>query len=327
MSDKPQFFFEEENTEGKHKTSFRFDNTEIKKGDFAVATHLADLYDCDVTTRPPEDGQGLIWDETPREDGLGRWVPGEAGGCDIIEGELFLYVYHTVLGTGSSWNDESLQSASSSMHYGDDGLDKNEFFYDNPYKKHPEYGHLDEDSAIGTYANPFPELQDALDWLTDNCKVITDRARVNIIVMGVDESHRLALSFDVSADDPENRYWYNWKQVTVSHPYSHRIFIYGQSLEQGKPNQRVDNVENWHTNPLFDETHVIKFYCYMNLGAIPNCSSFQTAYKKFDPWVVVKGGKTLGGMYNFKFEEPSIDVECSSSSSSSGESSSSSTWG
>jgi len=43
-------------------------------------TELGDLADVDVATDPPEDGEGLVWDEAG-----GEWVPGSTGGVVSID--------------------------------------------------------------------------------------------------------------------------------------------------------------------------------------------------------------------------------------------------
>lgn len=78
----PEYKYEENNAEGKYPTAIRFNDTEIKKDDEAVATDLIDCYDTQISY-PIEDSSSLTYDPE-----LALWVPGEGAGkgaCNILK--------------------------------------------------------------------------------------------------------------------------------------------------------------------------------------------------------------------------------------------------
>ncbi len=84
----PRYYYEKNNTEGKYPTAFRFDDTEIKKDNEAVATDLVDCYDTDIPTSI-NDKATLNYNSTTT-----LWEPGESSGgsgaCKRIGDDLYV---------------------------------------------------------------------------------------------------------------------------------------------------------------------------------------------------------------------------------------------
>lgn len=314
-SDKPKYHFEENQTEGAHPTAFRFDNTEIKKGDFAVATHLRNLYDVDVITLPPIDGDVLKF-----ESAIGKWVPGKGGGCALLSGEMFLHVRYIIEDNRNPTPLSKKYDYFADVGDGDGGLadpiDENEF-------------------PLGTFENPFSDLPKCMQWINNNCRVIADGAKINIIIAswdrtaqnadnGIEGSLPLYLSWDNFGSSYDERFFIQYEPMIISYPYSHRIFIYGideTSLEE-EPSE-INNVTNWMFLPAFTKPLRIQFRGDIVCNSDCDCSEFDNAIRKLKPFITVTNGLTLGGVYNIKFYEPDVNIECAGGSSSdSGESSS-----
>lgn len=294
MSDntKPRIQFEENQTEGEHTTAFRYDNTELKKGPFAVATHLKNLYDVDVITVPPVDQDVLKYNEA-----IEKWVPGqvESGGCILLSGEIFLHVIYKV--EGNETPNTNTYTYSHGNYY--DGED-----------------HTGEEiSPIGTYENPFAEIADCIQWIQNNCRVISDDAKINIMVYSEEGEHNLIpllLSWNKNVSEFKERFYIQWRPTVISYPYAHRIFIYGVSAETGPiPSNGIENVQRWYNNSIFTYPLRIRYMANISCsGTCPGCGEYQYATTQFQPFFSVKGGLTLGGLYNFKFEEPDVNISC-----------------
>ena len=294
---KPRFHFEEENTEGHHETAFRFDNTEIKKGEYAVATHLRDLYDCDVITVPPVDGDVLKFDGSQE-----KWVPGQAGGsCDLIRGEIFLHVRYKVVHTSA---DNSYER----------------FNYKHGNYQNGEVINPDPDNPIGTFDNPFAEIADAIQWVQNNCRTISDEARINIMVYSdeVDpndsDQHEipLHLSWKNNGATFNDRFFCEWRQANITYPYAHRIFIYGVN---DPPETGVEDVSDWINDDAFHTPLNVRYRAiiYCDSGCV-GWTEFEYATRRFQDFVKIDSGLTLGGIYNFAFREPFVEINCHASS-------------
>lgn len=82
-----KIIYNDENTEGKHDTSFDFRNAELRKDEKAVTTRLANCYDVQITD--PQEGDIIKFDAEVEN----KWINGPGGGkCNVITEDLHLYI-------------------------------------------------------------------------------------------------------------------------------------------------------------------------------------------------------------------------------------------
>lgn len=302
----PRYHFEENQSEGSHATAFRFDNTEIKKGQYIVATHLRDLYDVDVKTIPPEHDDVLKYDSA-----IEKWVPGQVAsgsGCILLSGELFLHVKYNVREATVNSEQHTFNYSHGNYYDGEDhsATDENQY-------------------PIGTFENPFAEIADAIQWIQNFCRVISDEAKINIMVYSENYCTQdasfggrnyipLNLSWLKSATEFKERFFLQWRPTVISYPYAHRIFIYGVGYPSGSTIEAVENVHTWMKRDEFDTPLGIQYFADIDCEDCDYCYQYEYAASRFQPFLTVKNELTLGGFYNFEFFQPSVDISCSGGS-------------